>query len=103
MEQLAKPESMTAEQKKVFERAETIATENLRRRGGAASVLIASFRSDSTLEGKTLEQIAAARKQPAVRVALEMIAQGCPVDRVVQHVGGGHRPPHAAAIHDDVE
>ena len=77
-EHLAKPESMTAEQKKVFERAEAVATENLRRRGGAASVLIASYRADSTLEGKTLEQIAESRKQPEVRVALEMIAKGAP-------------------------
>ena len=78
VEHLAKPEGMTAAQKAAFEKALAVATENLRRRGGAASVLIASYRSDRTLEGKTLEQIAKARKEPAVRVALEMIARGAP-------------------------
>jgi N-acyl-D-amino-acid deacylase len=78
VEHLARPESMTAEQKGVLEKALAIGTENLRRRGGAASVLIASYRADRTLEGKTLEQIAEARKEPPVRVALEMIARGAP-------------------------
>lgn len=78
VEHVMKPDGMSAEQKAVFEKAETIATENLRRRGGPSSVLIASYRSDPSLEGKTLEQIAEARKQPPVRVALEMIARGAP-------------------------
>ena len=55
-----------------------VATENLRRRGGPASILIAHYRADSTLEGKTLEQIAAARNLPPVRMALEMIERGSP-------------------------
>ena len=55
-----------------------VATENLRRRGGPASILIAHYRTDSTLEGKTLEQIAAARNLPPVRMALEMIERGSP-------------------------
>lgn len=55
--------------------AEKIATENLRRRGGAASILIAHYRPDRTLEGKTLEQIAAARNVPPVRAAMELMAQ----------------------------
>ena len=77
-EQVEKPEGMTPGQKAVFDKAVALATENLRRRGGAASVLIASYRADRTLEGKTLEQIAEARKVPPVRVALEMIARGAP-------------------------
>ena len=77
-EHVARPESMTAEQKGVFDKAVAIGTENLRRRGGAASVLIASYRADRTLEGRTLEQIAEARKEPPVRVALDMIARGAP-------------------------
>ena len=77
-EHVANPERMTPEEKAVFDKALGVATENLRRRGGAASVLIASYRSDRTLEGKTLAQIADARKAPAVRVALEMIARGAP-------------------------
>jgi N-acyl-D-amino-acid deacylase len=55
-----------------------VATENLRRRGGAASILIAHYRTDASLEGKTLEQIAVARNMPPVRVALEMIERGSP-------------------------
>lgn len=78
VEHVMKPEGITAEQKAVFAKAETIAAENLRRRGGAASVLIASYRADPSLEGKTLEQIAETRKQPPVLVALEMIARGAP-------------------------
>jgi N-acyl-D-amino-acid deacylase len=78
VEHLTKPDAMTAEQRGVFDKALSVATENLRRRGGAASVLIASYRSDRSLEGKTLEQIASARKAPAVRVALEMIGRGAP-------------------------
>ena len=77
-EHLSNPAAMTPAQQGVFDRAEAVATENLRRRGGAASVLIASYRADRSLEGKTLEQIAKARTQPPVRVALEMIARGSP-------------------------
>ena len=77
-EQLAKPEGMTAEERAVFERAEQVATENLRRRGGAAAILIAHYRPDRSLEGKSLEQIAAGRQQPAVRTALELIARQPP-------------------------
>ena len=78
VEHLSRPEAMTAEQKAVFDKALAVATENLRRRGGARSVLIASYRADRALEGRTLEQIAEARKEPVVRVALDMIARGAP-------------------------
>jgi N-acyl-D-amino-acid deacylase len=77
-EQLAKPETLTNEERAVVERAEQVATENLRRRGGAASILIAHYRPEAALEGKSLEQIAAQRQQPVVRTALELIAQQSP-------------------------
>jgi N-acyl-D-amino-acid deacylase len=75
---LANPESMSPAERAVFARAETLATENLRRRGGPAAILIAHFRPDPSLEGKSLEQIASARRVPPVRAALEMIAQQSP-------------------------
>ncbi|MBI2220774.1 MAG: D-aminoacylase [Acidobacteria bacterium] len=55
---------------------EAVATENLRRRGGADSIVIAFCRSDRTLEGKSLAQIAQARGVTAVAAALGIIAQG---------------------------
>jgi N-acyl-D-aspartate/D-glutamate deacylase len=55
-----------------------VATENLRRRGGPAALLIAHYRPDPSLEGKSLEQIAASRRVPPVRAALEMIAEQSP-------------------------
>ncbi|HEX6973809.1 MAG TPA: amidohydrolase family protein, partial [Vicinamibacterales bacterium] len=61
-----------AEQEKV----EAIARENLRRRGGAASIQIAFYRPDPSLEGKTLAQIAKARGTTPTRTALNMLAKG---------------------------
>ena len=58
--------------------AAEVATENLRRRGGPAAILIAHYRADHSLEGQTLEQIAAARGVPPVQAALEMIGKGAP-------------------------
>ena len=78
VEHLAKPDAMTAEQKKVYDTALAVATENLRRRGGPASVLIASYRADHALEGQRLSEIAEARRMEPVKVALEMIARGAP-------------------------
>ena len=75
---LASPDRMSPAERAVFERAEKVATDNLRRRGGPASILIAHFRPDPSLEGKSLEQIAAARGVSPVRAALEMIAQQSP-------------------------
>jgi N-acyl-D-aspartate/D-glutamate deacylase len=48
---------------------------NLRRRGGAASLLISSTR-DTTILGKTLEQISTERHRSPVEVALEIVQQG---------------------------
>jgi N-acyl-D-aspartate/D-glutamate deacylase len=50
-------------------------TENLRRRGGPASLLITSTR-DSTILGKTLEEVAAARRESPIDAALAIVQQG---------------------------
>lgn len=75
---LANPSAMTTEQRTVYETALKVATENLRRRGGAASILIAHYRPEPALEGQTLEQIAAARQQEPVLAALHLIARQAP-------------------------
>ena len=77
-EHLAKPDALTPEQRQVMEQAERVATENLRRRGGPAAILIAHYRPDRSLEGKSLQQIAEARQQPPVKTALELIAAQSP-------------------------
>jgi len=74
--QLAQPGSMTAEQRTVFETAQKIATDNLRRRGGPAAILFAHYRPDPAREGKSLEQVAAATGRTPVLEALDMIARG---------------------------
>jgi N-acyl-D-amino-acid deacylase len=74
--QLQDPAAMTAEQRVVFEKAERLATENLRRRGGASAILFAHYRPDPAREGKSLEQAAAATGRTPVREALDMIARG---------------------------
>ena len=73
----AKPDAMSPEQRAVFERAEKIATENLRRRGGAASIVIAHYRAGS--RARRQEPRADRRRRRTVRpvrAALEMIARG---------------------------
>jgi N-acyl-D-aspartate/D-glutamate deacylase len=50
-------------------------TENLRRRGGAKSLLMTSTRDQSIL-GKTLEQVATARGIPPVEAAIQIILNG---------------------------
>ena len=50
--------------------------ENLARRGGADRIRIASYRPDSSLEGKSLAEIAAARGTDPVETALEIVARG---------------------------
>ena len=76
VEELAKPDSLSTDRRAVFDRAEKIATENLRRRGGAAAIVIAHYRPDPAREGRSLEQIAAVQQRAPVREALEMIARG---------------------------
>ena len=50
--------------------------ENLARRGGADRIRIASYRPDSSLEGKSLAEIAAARGTDPVETALALVAGG---------------------------
>jgi N-acyl-D-amino-acid deacylase len=77
-EQLASPDAITPDERKTLEQAERVATENLRRRGGPAAILIAHYRPDRSLEGKSLQQIAEARQQSPVKTALELIAAQSP-------------------------
>ena len=50
--------------------------ENLKRRGGPASIVIAFFRPDPSLEGKSLAQIAAATRRDPEEVAMDLISRG---------------------------
>jgi len=50
--------------------------ENIRRRGGAASIVIASHARNRALEGQPLDQIAEARQQPAELAALALVEAG---------------------------
>jgi N-acyl-D-amino-acid deacylase len=53
-----------------------IVSANLKRRGGAAAVQIASFRQDRSIEGKTLAAIAEARGTTPEAVAIDLISRG---------------------------
>jgi N-acyl-D-amino-acid deacylase len=55
---------------------ESVAAENLRRRGGADSIVIAFCRHDRSLEGRNLSQIAQERGVTTVAAALDIIARG---------------------------
>ena len=55
---------------------EAIVTENLRRRNGPDAVLIASYRAEPSLAGKTLTEIAKARGVTPVKAAMDMMAAG---------------------------
>lgn len=50
--------------------------ENLRRRGGAESIQLASYPADRSLEGRTLAQIAATRKASPEETAMELMSRG---------------------------
>jgi N-acyl-D-amino-acid deacylase len=52
--------------------------ENLDRRGGADRIQFRSHRPDPSIEGRTLEEVAAARGKDAVETALELLAEGSP-------------------------
>jgi N-acyl-D-aspartate/D-glutamate deacylase len=58
-------------------RIETEMRDNLRRRGGAASLLITS-RGDTSTAGKNLEQIARARGLDPIAAAIEILLRGSP-------------------------
>ncbi len=55
---------------------EPIMRENIRRRGGAAAIVLASYVPDRTLEGQSLAQVAAARGLTPERAALDLLARG---------------------------
>ena len=50
--------------------------ENLARRGGAGRLQLARYRPDPSLEGRTLQQVADARREDPVDAALALIARG---------------------------
>ena len=58
------------------EPTEAVVRDNLKRRGGPESIQIASYRADTSIEGKTLAQIAAARKASPEEAAMEIISRG---------------------------
>ena len=55
---------------------EPMVKENIRRRGGAAAIVLAAYAPDRTLEGKSLVQIAEARNLAPERAALDLLARG---------------------------
>jgi acyl-homoserine-lactone acylase len=57
-------------------RAEMV--ENLERRGGAERIQFASYRPDRSIEGKTLQEVAAARALHPIDLALELVRGGGP-------------------------
>ena len=60
------------------EPTEPIVRGNLKRRGGPQAIQIASYRPDPSLEGKTLAEIAAAKKASPEETAMELISRGNP-------------------------
>jgi N-acyl-D-aspartate/D-glutamate deacylase len=55
---------------------EPMVKENIRRRGGAKAIVLASYAADHALEGKSLAQIAEARTLTPERTALDLLARG---------------------------
>jgi N-acyl-D-amino-acid deacylase len=55
---------------------EAVVTENLRRRNGPESILIAFYQADRSVEGKTLADIAKARGVTPVKAAMDLMAAG---------------------------
>src|SRR5436190_925086 len=51
-------------------------TANLARRGGAKTLVIARFEPDPSVEGKSLEEVAAGMRLPPIEAALSMIMKG---------------------------
>jgi len=69
-------ETMTPEERASGAALERTVRENIRRRGGAASLQIASYGPDRSLEGKNMQQIAEARGVPPEAAALALMAAG---------------------------
>ena len=53
-----------------------VVRENLKRRGGPDAIVLAFYKADPTLEGRSLRQIAEARKVTPEAAAMEIIAKG---------------------------
>jgi N-acyl-D-aspartate/D-glutamate deacylase len=69
-------ESMPPEERKSRETLEATVRENIRRRGGAASLQIASYAPDRSLEGKNVKQIAEARGATPEVAAIDLMSRG---------------------------
>jgi N-acyl-D-amino-acid deacylase len=77
VEALAKADAdLTPAERTARQSLEALVRENIRRRGGAPAIQIASYRPDPSLEGKHLAQIADLRTMSPERTALDMIARG---------------------------
>lgn len=77
VEDLARtPDSLAPAERAARAALERALAENLRRRGGPEAIQIAFHRSDRSLEGKRLSQIASARGVSPERAALEILAAG---------------------------
>jgi N-acyl-D-amino-acid deacylase len=68
--------ALTPEKKAARQTLEATVRENMRRRGGAAAIQIAFFSPDPSLQGKTLAQIAEARKVAPEIAAIDMMVKG---------------------------
>jgi N-acyl-D-amino-acid deacylase len=76
-EQIAKADDVvTPAERSARQTLEATVRENIRRRGGATAIQIASYRPDPSLEGKHLAQIADLRTMSPERAALDIIARG---------------------------
>lgn len=76
-EQLKVPlERLTGEERKSREALEATVRENIRRRGGPASLQIAFYAPDRSLQGKNVQQIADARGVAPEVAAIELMAAG---------------------------
>ena len=69
-------ESMSPEERKSRETLEATVRENIRRRGGAASLQIAAYAPDRSLEGKNVKQIAEARGVTPEVAAIDLMTRG---------------------------
>jgi N-acyl-D-amino-acid deacylase len=69
-------DALTAEERKAREALEATVRENIRRRGGAASLQIAFYAPDRSLQGKNLKQIAESRGVAPEAAAIDLMARG---------------------------
>ena len=69
-------DALTAEERKTREALEATVRENIRRRGGAASLQIAFYAPDQSLQGKNLKQIAESRGVAPEAAAIDLMARG---------------------------